>query len=147
MQTECPEVSHGSPHSLQTNAEQDLARPFRATNRIAEQTHVLCMIHCSDSIELSPDTMGDFQSMWVDCSVRTEWGDHCAIIVQSLRPSSRPRIIEEKFSHWNKFALLQALRIKRDVINICILPKKKKTPWSESASELYRPSDRRLSAK
>jgi hypothetical protein len=25
--------------------------------------------------------------------------------------------------------------------------KKKKTPWSESASELYRPSDRRLSAK
>jgi hypothetical protein len=23
----------------------------------------------------------------------------------------------------------------------------KKTPWSESASELYRPSDRRLSAK
>jgi hypothetical protein len=26
-------------------------------------------------------------------------------------------------------------------------PKKKKTPWSESASELYQPSDRRLSAK
>jgi hypothetical protein len=26
-------------------------------------------------------------------------------------------------------------------------PNKKKTPWSESASELYRPSDRRLSAK
>jgi hypothetical protein len=25
--------------------------------------------------------------------------------------------------------------------------KKKKTPWSESASELYRPSDRRFSAK
>jgi hypothetical protein len=25
--------------------------------------------------------------------------------------------------------------------------KKKKTPWPESASELYRPSDRRLSAK
>jgi hypothetical protein len=25
--------------------------------------------------------------------------------------------------------------------------RKKKTPWSESASELYRPSDRRLSAK
>jgi hypothetical protein len=25
--------------------------------------------------------------------------------------------------------------------------KKKNTPWSESASELYRPSDRRLSAK
>jgi hypothetical protein len=25
--------------------------------------------------------------------------------------------------------------------------KKKKTPWSESASELYRPGDRRLSAK
>jgi hypothetical protein len=25
--------------------------------------------------------------------------------------------------------------------------KKKKTPWSQSASELYRPSDRRLSAK
>jgi hypothetical protein len=25
--------------------------------------------------------------------------------------------------------------------------KKKKTPWSESVSELYRPSDRRLSAK
>jgi CBS-domain-containing membrane protein len=25
--------------------------------------------------------------------------------------------------------------------------KKKKTPWSESASELYRPSDRRLLAK
>jgi hypothetical protein len=24
---------------------------------------------------------------------------------------------------------------------------RKKTPWSESASELYRPSDRRLSAK
>jgi hypothetical protein len=24
--------------------------------------------------------------------------------------------------------------------------KKKKTPWSETASELYRPSDRRLSA-
>jgi hypothetical protein len=27
------------------------------------------------------------------------------------------------------------------------LKKKLKTPWSESASELYRPSDRRLSAK
>jgi hypothetical protein len=26
-------------------------------------------------------------------------------------------------------------------------PKKKQTPWSQSASELYRPSDRRLSAK
>jgi hypothetical protein len=25
--------------------------------------------------------------------------------------------------------------------------KKEQTPWSESASELYRPSDRRLSAK
>jgi hypothetical protein len=25
--------------------------------------------------------------------------------------------------------------------------KQKQTPWSESASELYRPSDRRLSAK
>jgi hypothetical protein len=25
--------------------------------------------------------------------------------------------------------------------------KRKKTPWSESASKLYRPSDRRLSAK
>jgi hypothetical protein len=25
--------------------------------------------------------------------------------------------------------------------------KQKKTPWSESASELYRPSDRRLSVK
>jgi hypothetical protein len=28
-----------------------------------------------------------------------------------------------------------------------ILPKKNWTPWPESASELYRPSDRRLSAK
>jgi hypothetical protein len=28
-----------------------------------------------------------------------------------------------------------------------IQPNKKKTPWSESAKELYRPSDRRLSAK
>jgi hypothetical protein len=27
------------------------------------------------------------------------------------------------------------------------IKKKKKPPWSESASELYRPSDRRLSAK
>jgi hypothetical protein len=26
-------------------------------------------------------------------------------------------------------------------------PNKRKTPWSESASELYRPSDRRISAK
>jgi hypothetical protein len=26
-------------------------------------------------------------------------------------------------------------------------PPQKKTPWSESASEIYRPSDRRLSAK
>jgi hypothetical protein len=30
---------------------------------------------------------------------------------------------------------------------VLIYLKKKKTPWSESASELYRPSDRRLSAK
>jgi hypothetical protein len=29
----------------------------------------------------------------------------------------------------------------------CHKPKKKKTPWSESASELYRPRDHRLSAK
>jgi hypothetical protein len=30
----------------------------------------------------------------------------------------------------------------------CTKPyEEKKTPWSESASELYRPSDRRLSAK
>jgi hypothetical protein len=29
----------------------------------------------------------------------------------------------------------------------CHLQTQKKTPWSESASELYRPSDRRLSAK
>jgi hypothetical protein len=28
-----------------------------------------------------------------------------------------------------------------------LIHKKKKTPWSESASELYRPSDRRFSAK
>jgi hypothetical protein len=40
-------------------------------------------------------------------------------------------------------------------ISLCILfplvspdkNKKKQTPWSESASELYRPSDRRLSTK
>jgi hypothetical protein len=31
--------------------------------------------------------------------------------------------------------------------SLVIKNKKKKTPWSESASELYRPSDRRLSAK
>jgi hypothetical protein len=32
--------------------------------------------------------------------------------------------------------------------NLNAIPKwKKKTPWSDSASELYRPSDRRLSAK
>jgi hypothetical protein len=30
---------------------------------------------------------------------------------------------------------------------ICYTKIKKKTPWSESASELYRPSDRRMSAK
>jgi hypothetical protein len=33
------------------------------------------------------------------------------------------------------------------VANITLHNLKKKTPWSESASELYRPSDRRLSAK
>jgi hypothetical protein len=34
------------------------------------------------------------------------------------------------------------------IINIYYsAPCRKKTPWSESASELYRPSDRRLSAK
>jgi hypothetical protein len=32
-------------------------------------------------------------------------------------------------------------------LNISTLKKKKKTPWSESASELYRPKDHRLSAK
>jgi hypothetical protein len=32
-------------------------------------------------------------------------------------------------------------------INTSVLNKTKKTPWSESASELYRQSDRRLSAK
>jgi hypothetical protein len=31
--------------------------------------------------------------------------------------------------------------------NKLLLYKKKQTPWSESASELYRPSDRRFSAK
>jgi hypothetical protein len=36
-----------------------------------------------------------------------------------------------------------------DITNIILIlgNTKKKTPWSESASELYRPSDRRLSAK
>jgi hypothetical protein len=37
--------------------------------------------------------------------------------------------------------LTETLDIKR------IYPDRKQTPWSESASELYRPSDRRLSAK
>jgi hypothetical protein len=35
----------------------------------------------------------------------------------------------------------------RAIVNKHKKKKKKKTPWSESASELYRPSDRRLSAK
>jgi hypothetical protein len=35
----------------------------------------------------------------------------------------------------------------RIFIQLHIKKKKKKTPWSESASELYRPSDRLLSAK
>jgi hypothetical protein len=30
------------------------------------------------------------------------------------------------------------------VVGSCILTTNKQTPWSESASELYRPSDRRL---
>jgi hypothetical protein len=37
-----------------------------------------------------------------------------------------------------------------DLLTIRVAPElfiKKKTPWGESASELYRPSDRRLSAK
>jgi hypothetical protein len=33
------------------------------------------------------------------------------------------------------------------VMNSLLKKKLKQTPWSESASELYRPSDRRLSAK
>jgi hypothetical protein len=33
------------------------------------------------------------------------------------------------------------------VLKVLHSQKNKQTPWSESASELYRPSDRRLSAK
>jgi hypothetical protein len=33
------------------------------------------------------------------------------------------------------------------ILVLIIIKKKKKTPWLESASELYRPSDRRLSVK
>jgi hypothetical protein len=48
----------------------------------------------------------------------------------------------EKWITWD-----QALIFKNDGhINIWY-HEKKKTPWSESASELYRPSDRRFSAK
>jgi hypothetical protein len=37
--------------------------------------------------------------------------------------------------------------LKKSALNDTIKQTKKQTPWSESASELYRPSDRRLSAK
>jgi hypothetical protein len=33
------------------------------------------------------------------------------------------------------------------VLDVAMQQQQKKTPWPESASELYRPSDRRLSAK
>jgi hypothetical protein len=41
------------------------------------------------------------------------------------------------------------IRLQQGLITVleAFIKKKKQTPWSESASELYRPSDRRLSAK
>jgi hypothetical protein len=65
-------------------------------------------------------------------------------------------------AHWRTNDQQQALRRQTDCYScypifyrtsmtilkcLLLLPWKKKTPWSESASELYRPSDRRLSAK
>jgi hypothetical protein len=41
-----------------------------------------------------------------------------------------------------RYYYLQLLRICMEILN-----KNKRTPWTESASELYRPSDRHLSAK
>jgi hypothetical protein len=53
----------------------------------------------------------------------------------------KPSLIDDNFcgGGWRNRTYYMKVRI--------IIIKKTKTPWSESASELYRPSDRRLSAK
>jgi hypothetical protein len=45
------------------------------------------------------------------------------------------------------FHLLYLVRTKDSHLVVWYIRREKQTPWSESASELYRPSDRRLSAK
>jgi hypothetical protein len=44
-------------------------------------------------------------------------------------------------------AIMFAVSVPVRIIFLIVSIKKKRTPWPESASELYRPSDRRLSAK
>jgi hypothetical protein len=52
---------------------------------------------------------------------------------------------DERFTGYVKGAFaFPTLAVSESTISRIVI---KKTPWSESASELYRPSDRRLSAK
>jgi hypothetical protein len=54
-------------------------------------------------------------------------------------------ISRKKYNFWIRTSAIGSTLISS--YDIEIKKKKTKTPWSESASELYRPSDRRLSAK
>jgi hypothetical protein len=73
-------------------------------------------------------------------------------LVQPLN-TEKGQIIVMEMLHHMYFAPLKSYLIVllRSVLHLqkyaCYLLQNKQTPWSESASELYRPSDRRLSAK
>jgi hypothetical protein len=58
--------------------------------------------------------------------------------IRALRRVARPLQHEDTKS--KRFFLCESRKLGRET-------NKRKTPWSESASELYRPSDRCLSAK
>jgi hypothetical protein len=54
-----------------------------------------------------------------------------------------------KYTHFifEKFKMLSLLFLLRHRVPLFTYKQQKQTPWSESARELYRPSDRRFSAK
>jgi hypothetical protein len=92
---------------------------------------------CSDIV--LTDTLS---SLTVTCEYRNAFSESAYVTTTEIIVVSLKGILSERGSAisilWgNYMRKKQAISTKN----------KKQTPWSESASELYRPSDRRLSAK
>jgi hypothetical protein len=86
------------------------------------------LVFCATQIVLSANESVSRIDMWHDCG--------CHILFGSI-PAAY-------LGHWVEFRPFILTEVFRGFPQS---NKTKQTPWSESASELYRPSDRRLSAK